>query len=193
MTSIQLFFAVLFFTLFQSRISERESSLSDSYNRNSRTWRACAFFNASHQSSFHFQHIIRIADAETDNVVGNQPAFPNRRPSSKSDRIQPNQYLVPQTPQQTLDEPMYREQQLQWPQLSPKQTNSIWPEKPGRKSNQFEDSKSTGRKQKVDMDDSEYSEEYVDENRIENNNRNNNEEVSTTTAAPQKKVLSLEI
>lgn len=128
-----------------------------------------------------------IADAETEN----QPAFPNRRPSSKSDRIQPNQYLVPQT----MDESMYREQQppsqqLQWPQLAaaaPKQqTNSIWPEKMGgRKASQFDD-KSASRKQKADIEDSEYSDDYADESGRADNS--NNEDVPTTTAAPQRKV-----
>lgn len=132
--------------------------------------------------------MIFIADTETENAVGNQqPAFANRRPSSKSDRIQPNQYLVPQT----MDESIFREQQQsspQWPQLSsqqipvPKQTNSIWPEKLGRKNSQYEDgSKSTSRK-KVDTEESEYSDEYAEENHVDN------EEVVTTTVASQKKV-----
>lgn len=144
----------------------------------------CAFLNK-------FQsNLLFFADTETENVVGNQQlAFANRRPSIKSDRIQPNQYLVPQTPLQTMDESIFREQQQsppQWPQLTPhqqqvpKQTNSIWPEKLNRKNSQYEDgSKSTSHK-KVDTEESEYSEEYADENRVDN------EEIVTTTVATRK-------
>lgn len=106
---------------------------------------------------------------------------------SKFDR---NPYLIPQSGQQMMEEPLYREQpqmtRQDWPQimqqqpvvqvqLGKQQTNSIWPEKIVKQAPAEE---KAARKKGQN---SEYSDEYVegDENQAESDD-------ATTTEAPKK-------
>jgi hypothetical protein len=80
-----------------------------------------------------------------------------------------------------MDEAMYREQPS-FQQQTQKQTNSIWPEKLGRKSHVEQQKSSNQNRKKIQQEDSDYSEEYTDSE----SQADNDEIVSTTTEAPKK-------